>query len=248
MNQNPFRPECFTNINRMNKEFEIYCNGIIDMFLPRRTRHRQSLPVWYTSDTANLLKRVETQRRLYQSKPTSYRKQKLSEMEKLLLEEAERNKSEYQYKVFSSRRTNFLFKHFKSMNKNAGIPEVLRFGTVEAKTMQQKANLLNEYFQSVYSQPCKVSTRQTSEVTEGLVTNFSVSNIEKLTEIPWSSTSITGFQVWITGENKRWIIECLIPQPLPPPACETAPPQPNCAWYGKFLTLHKSYKLSQFTI
>ena len=28
MNQNPFRPECFTNINRMNKEFEIYCNGI----------------------------------------------------------------------------------------------------------------------------------------------------------------------------------------------------------------------------
>ena len=96
-------------------------------------------------------------------------------MEKLLLEEAERDKSEYQYKLFSSRKTNFLFKHFESMNKNADIPEVLRFGSVEAKTMQQKANLLNEYFQSVYSQPCKISTRQTSEVTEGLVTNFSVS-------------------------------------------------------------------------
>ena len=51
------------------------------------------------------------------------------------------------------------------MNKNADIPEVLRFGTVEAETMQQKANLLNEYYQSVYSQPCKISTRQTSEVT-----------------------------------------------------------------------------------
>ena len=75
MNQNPFRPECFTNINRMNKEFETYCRGIIDMFVPRRTRHRQNLPVWYTSDTSNLLKRVETQTRLYQSKPTSYRKQ-----------------------------------------------------------------------------------------------------------------------------------------------------------------------------
>ena len=61
------------------------------------------------------------------------------------------------------------------MNKNADLPEVLRFGTVEAKTMQQKANLLNEYFQSVYSQPCKISTGQTSEVTEGLVANFSVS-------------------------------------------------------------------------
>ena len=61
------------------------------------------------------------------------------------------------------------------MNKNAGIPEVLRFGTVEAKTMQQKAKRLNKYFQSVYSQPCKISTRETSEVTEGLVTNFSVS-------------------------------------------------------------------------
>ena len=61
------------------------------------------------------------------------------------------------------------------MNKNADIPEVLRFGTVEAKTMQQKSNLLNEYFQSVYSQPCTISTRQKSEVTEVLVTNFSVS-------------------------------------------------------------------------
>ena len=120
-----------------------------------------------------MLKRAETQRRLYQSKPTSYRKQKLSELEKLL--EAERDKSEYQYKLFSSRKTNPLFKHFKSMNENAHIPEVLRFGTVEAKSMQQKANLFYEYFQSVYSQPCKISTRQTSEVTEGLVTNFSVS-------------------------------------------------------------------------
>ena len=61
------------------------------------------------------------------------------------------------------------------MNKNADMPEVSRFGTVEAKTMQQKANLLNEHFQSVYSQPCKISIRQTSEVTEGVVTNFSVS-------------------------------------------------------------------------
>ena len=145
------------------------------MFVPRRTRHRQSLPVWCTSDTSNMLKRVETQKRLYQSKPTSYRKQKLSEMEKLLLEEAERNKSEYQYKLFSSRKRNFLFTHFKTMNESADIPEVLRFGTVEAETMQQKANLLNEYIQSVFSQPCKISTRQTSEVTERLVTNFSVS-------------------------------------------------------------------------
>ena len=32
------------------------------------------------------------------------------------------------------------------MKKNADIPEVLRFGSVEAKTMQQKANLLNENF------------------------------------------------------------------------------------------------------
>ena len=158
----------------MNKELKIYCSGIIDKFVPRRTIHRQSPPVWCTSDTSHLLKRVETQRRLYQSKLTSYRKQELSEMEKLLLEEAERDKSQYQYKLFSSRKTTFIFKHFKSMNKNADIPEIFRFGTVEAKTMQQKANHLNEFFQSVYSQPCKISTRQTSEVTEGLMTNFPV--------------------------------------------------------------------------
>ena len=46
------------------------------------------------------------------------------------------------------------------MKKNADIPEVLEFGAVEAKTIQQKAKLLNEYFQSVYSLPRKISTKQ----------------------------------------------------------------------------------------
>ena len=81
----PFQPVCNTNVNRMNIEYNEYCNSIIDQIVTR-TEHRQSLPIWYSSTTSNLLKRLQTQREQYKAKPTSYRKQKLMELEKTLLE------------------------------------------------------------------------------------------------------------------------------------------------------------------
>ena len=42
--EKPFQSICYNNINKMSKEFTRYLDGIFDLFVPKRTRHRQSLP------------------------------------------------------------------------------------------------------------------------------------------------------------------------------------------------------------
>ena len=96
------------------------------------------------------MKRLKTQRMLYSIKPTSYRKQKVLELEKIVLEEAERDKTDYQNILFSNRITNFLFKHFESMNKTANIPDEFLLEKT-ANNMQDKAEPFSYPFQSVFS-------------------------------------------------------------------------------------------------
>ena len=68
----PFQPNCYTNIDKMNDECDEYLNSIFQRFIPRKTKHRQSLPPWFSHNTSHLLKRLNTQRLLFQSKPSSY--------------------------------------------------------------------------------------------------------------------------------------------------------------------------------
>ena len=42
--EKPFQSICYTNINKMSEEFTRYLEGIFDLYVPKRTRHRQSLP------------------------------------------------------------------------------------------------------------------------------------------------------------------------------------------------------------
>ena len=102
MKTHPFQPRCDTNVNSVNIEYNEYCNSIIDQFVPR-TKHRQSLPIWYSSNTSNLLIHLQTQREQYKAKPKSYRKQKKLNVT-----------NQSQQKLFFNRNTIFLFKHFHS--------------------------------------------------------------------------------------------------------------------------------------
>ena len=47
----PFKPVCFTNINNMCEEFYQYMDQILEVHVPKRTRHRQSLPPSISSFT-----------------------------------------------------------------------------------------------------------------------------------------------------------------------------------------------------
>ena len=72
--EKPFKSICYTNINKMSKEFTKYLDGNFDLYDSKRTRHRQSLPHLIFCGTSKLINKLKTQKRLLENKPTSYRK------------------------------------------------------------------------------------------------------------------------------------------------------------------------------
>ena len=69
--EEPFQSTCYPNINKMSEEFTRYLDGSFNLYVPKRTRHRQSLPAWISCGTSNLINKLKTQKRLLENKPTS---------------------------------------------------------------------------------------------------------------------------------------------------------------------------------
>ena len=105
----------------MSEEFTRCLDKIFDLYVPKRTRQRQSLPPWISCGTSNMIIKLKTRKRLLQNKPTSYRKQLVLKLENQVTDSAEENGVEYQEKLLGSRNTDRIFKHLKS--KQIGLPK-----------------------------------------------------------------------------------------------------------------------------
>lgn len=147
----PFKPVCFTNVNNLCGELYEYFDLILTNSVPRRSRHRQSLPPWISPETSNLMKRLSTKKSQLARKPTSYRRNQVLRLENIVIEQAELERSEYQQKLLSSRNPQIMYKHFKSLNRGASLPPQMTHKEIAVDQALGKAQLLNEFFQSVYA-------------------------------------------------------------------------------------------------
>ena len=149
--EKPFQSICYTNINKMREEFTRYLDGIFDLYVPKRTRHRKSLPPWISCGTSNLINKLKTQKRLLENKPTSYRKQLVLKLEIQVTDSAEEDRVVYQENLLGSRNTDRIFKHLKSLNKSACLPKVLMNDTKQSSLRCEQVIMLNQFFHSVFS-------------------------------------------------------------------------------------------------
>ena len=140
----PFFPTCFSNIDNTCLELYQHFDRAIDMFIPTRTRHRQNLPPWITSESSNLLKKMQTQKRLLAAKPTSYRRNKIVELENLVSKSCEEDRVHYQEKLFNTRDTGRIFKHLKCLKKTASLPLSMQFRNENTQSAFRKAEMFNE--------------------------------------------------------------------------------------------------------
>ena len=81
-----FKPVCYTNINNIGEEMYDFFGKVAQATIPKMTRHRQSLPPWITPSTSNLMKKLNTQRKLVANKPTSYRKNVVRKFQNVVTE------------------------------------------------------------------------------------------------------------------------------------------------------------------
>ena len=71
-------------------------------------------------------------------------------LENMLLELAEEDRCQYQQKLVTTRDTTVIFKHLKGLRKTVTLPKILSPAKETADSTQQKVELLNRYFQSVF--------------------------------------------------------------------------------------------------
>ena len=110
----PFSLVCHTNIKRMCEELYDYLENLVYQHVPRRTRRRQSLSPWITPSTSNIVNKLRTQTRIYQLKPTTYQRNLILSLDKMV-KAVEEDRLSYQEKVMSTRNTHLTFKYFKSL-------------------------------------------------------------------------------------------------------------------------------------
>ena len=83
-----FKPVCYTDINFMCKKMYDIFDKVAQATIPKKTTHRQSLPPWITPNTSNLMKKLNTQRKLAANKQTSYRKNIVRKFQNVVTEAA----------------------------------------------------------------------------------------------------------------------------------------------------------------
>ena len=171
----PFEATCFTNIDRMVEEFYDYINSLIEKHCPRHTQHRQLVPPWFSRETSHTVKMLSTARRAQRKKPNSLvLSEKVLRLENMLLELLEKDRCQYQQKLVTTRDTTVIFKHLKSLRKRVTLPKILPLEEETADSTQQKVDLLNRYFQSVFSE--KTEDMVANDLPDPTLTNFDVSS------------------------------------------------------------------------
>ena len=141
---------CYTNINNMCEKMYDFFDKLAQAKIPKRTWHKQHLPPWIAPNTSNLMKNLNTQRKLVANKPTSYRKKIVRKLQNFVTEAAEIDRCNYQEKIINTRDASMIFKHLKNLNESSNLPKVLINGGRSASNIEDKVKLLNDFFHSVY--------------------------------------------------------------------------------------------------
>ena len=155
----------------MCKELYQYLDQMTEVYVPRRTRHRQCLAPWITSHTSNLLEQLKTEKAWLERKPTSYRKQQVHKLENLVTDFSEQYRTECQEKLLSTRNTDGIFKHLKCLNKSPNLPKIMISCNISSTNLNEQVDMLNEFLQSVFTPKQKFSiTKIKSD--NPILTNF----------------------------------------------------------------------------
>ena len=209
---NPFEPICYTDINNMCEEYYQYIDKALEIFVPRRTRHRQSLPPWISSFTSHLMKKLKTQKQQLQRKPTSYRQQQVARLEDLLIRSSEQDRIDYQEQLFETRKTDTIFKHLKSLNKTSRLPNLVIYEDRESTLPQEQVNMFNKYFHSVFSPKQKFSIEDI-KCENPTLTNFNTSKLrifEIMSELDTTkSRGPNGLPPALFKKSARNMCDCL---------------------------------------
>ena len=144
------------------------------------SRRHSHLPKWFNQQLRHSLNCLRTLQRRYNSHPTLHLSQKLARSKSQLTQDIKDSKSCYEAQLVNDyvhNRSPKIFSHIRSITLQNQLPPHLFMGSLSAASDEEKANLFNKYFKSVYSPATTCSMPATVTSTSPLSEiNISVSD------------------------------------------------------------------------
>ena len=146
----PFPGCCSPDSDTLINVWYEWVRSAVLRHVPRRTRHRDSLPPWVSQATSHLMKQLETAKRVDSRKhrgPSA----KATRLQQPAYEACASDQSVYESFLSNVRDTRRLFKYYRSVKKDYLYPSVMTHNGADGSTDVAKAEMFNLFFISVYS-------------------------------------------------------------------------------------------------
>ena len=122
----------------------------LEKHMKKQTKHRMNLAPWITPETSNIIKRLNTASKKVAFKNTHTNNLNLERLKNLVDHLSELDQKNFEESTFKGRNFSKLQKYFKSIRKNSSTPKTMYWNEKTESTEHGKANILNNYFVSVF--------------------------------------------------------------------------------------------------
>lgn len=158
--KNPFTPFCYSNVDHLVHFWYKWIRNLIDKNIPRITKHRATLPPWISNATSHLLKQLQTLNRRKNLYSVSHQL-KVRQMERKISAAAEKDLEAFEAEVFESRRFSEIQRYLSTIRNKSPIPNTVTYKSQTATSDQDKAELFNNFFASVFGSEHQIESMDT---------------------------------------------------------------------------------------
>ena len=158
--KNPFTPFCYSNVEHLVHSWYEWIRNLNDKNIPRITKHRATLPPWISNATSHLLKQLQTPSRRKNLYSVSHQL-KIRQMERKISAAAEKDLEAFEAEVFESRRFSEIQRYLSTIRNKSPIPNTVTYKSQTATSDQDKAELFNNFFASVFGSEHQIESMDT---------------------------------------------------------------------------------------
>lgn len=139
----------------------------INLYVPQARIHNKKMPKWFTPDIRHCINKLRHQRRTNTKNPSTSLRTSISKAERALQEKINTARSMWERELvdnFADTSNNKIYLHIRSLSRLNSFPNIMRLDSREAFDPHDKAEIFNQYFHSVLTDPSEPSIEESLPV------------------------------------------------------------------------------------
>ena len=149
--ENPFSPYFYSGCDKLLETWYEWLHEIMLATIPIRTNHRRSLPIWVTSPTSCIIRKLKSIQRKLISEPSPALRNKVRSLEDQVASKINKDLMLYEGSIFKSRQFSTIQRYLRHIPRPDPIPTEICHENSTANTDKEDNLLFNTPFCSVFS-------------------------------------------------------------------------------------------------